>query len=82
MTCTVHRIPAAHRFNALYDYEARATDELAFKKGQKLKILNSTDGTDGHWWQAELVGDTSRGKQTGYIPSNYVFEYDTTCTQP
>jgi len=54
-------------FQALYDYDARTEDDLSFKKGQKLKILNNSDGD---WWQAELWGSSQRG----YIPSNYVAE--------
>ena len=50
-----------------YDYDARTEDDLSFKKGQKLKILNNSDGD---WWQAELWGSSQRG----YIPSNYVAE--------
>jgi len=56
-------------FQALYDYDARTEDDLSFKKGQKLKILNNSDGD---WWQAELWG--SSNKKKGYIPSNYVAE--------
>lgn len=52
-------------FQALYDYDARTEDDLSFKKGQKLKILNNSDGD---WWQAQLFGTS----KTGYIPSNYV----------
>lgn len=52
-------------FIALYDYEARTAEDLTFRKGDKLKILNNSDGD---WWQASLVGSN----QTGYIPSNYV----------
>lgn len=52
-------------YQALYDYEARTEDDLSFKKGQKLKILNNSDGD---WWQAQLFGTS----KTGYIPSNYV----------
>nr|BAF02920.1 protein tyrosine kinase src [Monosiga ovata] len=50
---------------ALYDYAARAEDDLTFKKGDKLLVLNQSDGD---WWQAQLV---SSG-QKGFIPSNYV----------
>lgn len=50
---------------ALYDYDARTKDDLSFHKGDKLRILNQSDGD---WWQAELVGTSNRG----YIPSNYV----------
>lgn len=56
-------------FQALYDYDARTEDDLSFKKGQKLKILNNSDGD---WWQAELWGSPTKKK--GYIPSNYVAE--------
>eukprot|EP00040_Diaphanoeca_grandis_P022837 m.123361 g.123361 ORF g.123361 m.123361 type:complete len:500 (-) comp28982_c1_seq1:330-1829(-) len=60
-------------FQALYDYDARTEDDLSFKKGQKLKILNNSDGD---WWQAELwgTGDPNKKKEKGYIPSNYVAE--------
>lgn len=56
-------------YQALYDYDARTEDDLSFKKGQKLKIINNSDGD---WWQAELWGTGS--SQRGYIPSNYVAE--------
>lgn len=57
--------PAEDVFVALYDYDARTADDLSFQKGDKLKILNNSDGD---WWQAELVSS----KKVGYIPSNYV----------
>jgi hypothetical protein len=50
---------------ALYDYTARAEDDLTFKKGDHLRVLNQSDGD---WWQAQLV---SSGRK-GFIPSNYV----------
>jgi hypothetical protein len=50
---------------ALYDYDARTEDDLTFRKGDKLRVLNSADGD---WWQAQLVGASKKG----YIPSNYV----------
>ena len=52
-------------FVALYDYDARTDEDLSFKKGEHLDILNDTQGD---WWYA-------RSKTTrleGYIPSNYV----------
>jgi len=52
-------------FIALYDYDARTAEDLTFRKGDKLKVLNDSDGD---WWQAQLVGTSS----IGYIPSNYV----------
>lgn len=52
-------------FVALYDYEARTDEDLSFKKGDQLEIINDTQGD---WWYAR-----SRATgQCGYIPSNYV----------
>ncbi|KAF7231562.1 tyrosine-protein kinase Fyn [Nothobranchius furzeri] len=56
-------------FVALYDYEARTEDDLSFKKGEKLQIVN---GTEGDWWDAHSL--TTGG--SGYIPSNYVAPVD------
>ena len=52
-------------FVALYDYEARTDEDLSFKKGEILGILNDTQGD---WWYA--VSKTTNSE--GYIPSNYV----------
>lgn len=52
-------------FVALYDYDARTDEDLSFKKGEHLEIINDTQGD---WWLA-----MSRvTKHQGYIPSNYV----------
>eukprot|EP00729_Bicosta_minor_P000949 gene949-22974_t len=53
-------------FQALYDYDARTDDDLSFRKGDMLNIINDSDGD---WWQAELVTNPTH---QGYIPSNYV----------
>lgn len=58
--------PERKIFIALYDYEARTAEDLSFKKGDKLEVVNDTDG--GDWWQARSL--VSNG--VGYIPSNYV----------
>ncbi|XP_055348307.1 tyrosine-protein kinase Src42A-like [Paramacrobiotus metropolitanus] len=55
----------ANIFVALYDYDARTDEDLSFRKGDHLEILNDTQGD---WWFAR--SRTSR--QEGYIPSNYV----------
>jgi len=52
-------------FVGKYDYDSRTDDDLAFKKGDLMYILN-TDEQD--WWFAR---SKDSGKQ-GYIPSNYV----------
>ena len=52
-------------FVALYDYDARTAEDLSFKKGEHLIII---DDKQGDWWYA-------RSKSTareGYIPSNYI----------
>lgn len=50
---------------ALYDYDARTTDDLSFKVNDQLVITNNADGD---WWQAMNL----KTRETGYIPSNYV----------
>jgi fyn-related kinase len=52
-------------FVALYDYDARTDEDLSFKKGEHLEIINDTQGD---WWLAR----SKATKQEGYIPSNYV----------
>ena len=52
-------------FVALYDYDARTDEDLSFKKGEHLEIINDTQGD---WWFAR----SKASKQEGYIPSNYV----------
>lgn len=54
-------------FQALYDYDKRTEDDLSFKKGDKLLVINNSDGD---WWEAQLVGGGANDK--GFIPSNYV----------
>merc|ERR1719431_2509423 len=52
-------------FVALYDYDARTAEDLSFKKGEHLIII---DDNQGDWWYARSKS-TSR---EGYIPSNYI----------
>ncbi|XP_062999150.1 GRB2-related adapter protein isoform X4 [Elgaria multicarinata webbii] len=49
---------------ALYNFQADERDELAFKKGDTLKILNMED--DLNWYKAELFG------MEGFVPKNYI----------
>uniref|UniRef100_A0A1A8NVZ2 Tyrosine-protein kinase n=1 Tax=Nothobranchius pienaari TaxID=704102 RepID=A0A1A8NVZ2_9TELE len=60
---------AVTMFVALYDYEARTTDDLSFSKGNRFQIIKNDEGD---WWQALNLntGDV------GYIPSNYVAPAD------
>jgi len=58
-------VATAKIFVALYDYDARTDEDLSFKKGEHLEIINDTQGD---WWLAK----SKRTRQEGYIPSNYV----------
>ncbi|XP_030264500.1 growth factor receptor-bound protein 2b isoform X2 [Sparus aurata] len=49
---------------AKYDFKATADDELSFKRGDILKVLN--DECDQNWYKAELNG------KDGFIPKNYI----------
>ena len=52
-------------FAAMYDYDARTSNDLGFKKCDLLYIINNDDRD---WW---LARSKDTGKE-GYIPSNYV----------
>ncbi|XP_006993691.1 growth factor receptor-bound protein 2 [Peromyscus maniculatus bairdii] len=49
---------------AKYDFKATADDELSFKRGDILKVLN--EECDQNWYKAELNG------KDGFIPKNYI----------
>ena len=49
---------------AKHDFNATADDELSFRRGGTLKVLNMED--DSNWFRAELDG------REGLIPSNYI----------
>jgi len=62
---TLTNVNPTKLYIALYDYEARTDEDLSFKKGHQLEILNDTQGD---WWYARsLVSGLE-----GYIPSNYI----------
>merc|ERR550532_1304550 len=62
-------------FVALYDYDARTDEDLSFKKGEHLEIINDTQGD---WWFAR----SKATKQEGYIPSNYVAKLKSVEAEP
>ncbi|CAI4221650.1 unnamed protein product [Auanema sp. JU1783] len=62
-------------FVALFDYDARTADDLSFKKGDILELLNDMVGD---WWFAR---HRATGR-TGYIPSNYVAKENSNESQP
>ncbi|KAG9355216.1 hypothetical protein JZ751_000054 [Albula glossodonta] len=58
---------------ALYPYDAIHRDDLGFKKGEKLKVLEE----QGEWWRAKSLST----RKEGFIPSNYVAEANTMETE-
>uniref|UniRef100_A0A674DS33 Tyrosine-protein kinase n=1 Tax=Salmo trutta TaxID=8032 RepID=A0A674DS33_SALTR len=58
---------------ALYQYDAKHKDDLGFKKGERLKVLEE----HGEWWKAKSL----TSKKEGFIPSNYVAEANTMETE-
>lgn len=67
--------PGAKIFVALYDYDARTDEDLSFRKGEHLIILNDTQGD---WWFAR----SKSTKGEGYIPSNYVAKLESIEAEP
>ena len=57
--------PSFPLFVAKYSYSSRADEDMSFKKGDLLYIINKDEGD---WWFAKAKGTG----QEGYIPSNYV----------
>ena len=55
-------------FVAKYDYDSRTEDDLGFRKGDLLYIMNTDEGD---WWYAQHKDHGGRG----YVPSNYIAEY-------
>lgn len=48
---------------ALWTYQAQAADELSFKEGDMVTILQKPEGSD--WWLAALYD------REGWVPNNY-----------
>ncbi|XP_076590365.1 relA-associated inhibitor [Chaetodon auriga] len=48
---------------ALWSYPAQAADELSFREGDMVTILQKPEGSD--WWWASLCG------REGFVPNNY-----------
>jgi len=51
------------KLQALYDFQARSADELSFRAGDELLLVDNSDET---WWKAEFDG------KVGVVPANYV----------
>ncbi|KAF7795738.1 hypothetical protein EIP86_006905 [Pleurotus ostreatoroseus] len=59
---SVQRQQAKKRVVALHDFAASSTDELSFRAGEQIVVVNEV--LDG-WWMGELHG------KTGLFPTNY-----------
>lgn len=60
--------PTGTLYTALYDYQARTTEDLSFHAGDKVEILKKSDSG---WWIARALDGVSAGR-SGYIPANFV----------
>lgn len=59
---------------AMYDYQPRQSDDLAFLKGDRMLVLDiSENSDDADWWLARHL----KTGQTGYVPTNYIVVDDT-----
>jgi signal transducing adaptor molecule len=60
---TIPDLATATRVRALHNFEPAAAGELAFEKGDVIKVV---DRTHKDWWKGQLKG------RTGIFPVNYV----------
>jgi hypothetical protein len=60
------RAPSQHTVfvTALYDFDGQSAGDLAFREGDRIRVIKKTESKDD-WWQGEL-----RGNQ-GPFPANY-----------
>uniref|UniRef100_H2YT69 non-specific protein-tyrosine kinase n=1 Tax=Ciona savignyi TaxID=51511 RepID=H2YT69_CIOSA len=64
---------------ALYDYVARTSTQLTFKKGNIIPMRAST----GDWWVVRLIDqDYMTSNLEGYVPSNYIAKCSSLESQP
>lgn len=61
------RIPSAQvqYVTALYDFEGQNEGDLAFREGDRIKVIRKTESVDD-WWDGEVEG------RKGVFPANYV----------
>lgn len=50
---------------ALYDFEGQSTGDLAFREGDRIRVVKKTESVDD-WWTGEVGG------KVGEFPANYV----------
>ncbi|KAJ5637197.1 hypothetical protein N7490_007076 [Penicillium lividum] len=57
--------PTTTFMTAMYDFGGQGPDDLAFREGDRIKLVRKTDSTDD-WWEGDLNG------VQGFFPANYV----------
>lgn len=62
------KIESKDKVIALWDYTASASDEISFKEGDVISIL---ERTSAGWWKGQKITATG-GNATGLLPSAYV----------
>ncbi|BFY99542.1 hypothetical protein BsWGS_02582 [Bradybaena similaris] len=62
-----------NRVRALYNFEAINEDDLPFKRGDLMDVVESSLESDSEWWWAVHC----KTHKKGYIPSNYVIHQGT-----
>jgi signal transducing adaptor molecule len=67
---TIPDLATATRVRALHNFEPAAAGELAFEKGDVIKVV---DRTHKDWWKGQLKG------RTGIFPVNYVVCVKSVC---
>ena len=55
----------AQYVTAIYDFEGQSEGDLAFREGDRIKVIKKTDSMDD-WWDGEVNG------RVGVFPANYV----------
>ncbi|KAK0544990.1 hypothetical protein OC845_005324 [Tilletia horrida] len=60
------KAPSRNFVWALHDFEAEAPDEISFKAGDKITVMETDDQYNDNWW----LGTTQSG-QSGLFPSTY-----------
>eukprot|EP01136_Pigoraptor_vietnamica_P001024 Opistho-1_new@27084 len=58
--------PQKKRVRALFEFDPKEDNELGFKEGE---IINIIDDSDPNWWRGEIGGFT------GFFPANFVEPY-------
>ncbi|TSM04907.1 Protein-tyrosine kinase 6 [Bagarius yarrelli] len=65
-------------YMALWDFEARDSDELSFNAGDQFRVVKRA----GDWWTAAKLDPSGRVLATGILPYNYLERAESITSQP